>query len=134
MEPKIGLQSRICIIGAGPAGLSHAHYLKKAGYSNVELLEINGDVGGKSYSLTFNNRSFDLGANYLTPDYTHIMEMAREVGAKLYAEKKPIAFNPENGKFEPLMKAVLKDTTLFAFIKAVSVISFSDESLTRYFQ
>lgn len=118
MEPKIGLQSRICIIGAGPAGLSHAHYLKKAGYSNVELLEINGDVGGKSYSLTFNNRSFDLGANYLTPDYTHIMEMAREVGAKLYAEKKPIAFNPENGKFEPLMKAVLKDTTLFAFIKS----------------
>ncbi len=118
MAPSIGLQSRICIIGAGPAGLSHAHYLKKAGYNNVEVLELSSNVGGKSHSMTFNNRSFDLGANYVTPDYTHIMEMAREVGAKLYHEKMPIAFNPETGEFSPLMKAVLKDTNVFAFAKS----------------
>jgi hypothetical protein len=116
MDNKIDPRARICIIGAGPAGLTHAHYLKKAGYNNVHLLEINSEVGGKSHTLTFNNRSFDMGANYLTPDYTHIMEMAAEYGAKMYHEKAPIAFNPSTGKFQSLMSAVLKDTSLFAFI------------------
>lgn len=118
MANKIPLDSRICIIGAGPAGLSHGHYLRKAGYDNIEILEINGKVGGKSHSLTFNNRSFDMGANYLTPDYTHVMEMAREVGAEMYHEKSPIAFNPETGKFMPLLKAVMEGTTFFAFAKS----------------
>lgn len=115
MNPKIAHESKICIIGAGPAGLSHAHYLKKAGYFNVDLLEINNKVGGKSHTLTFNNRSFDMGANYLTPDYTHIMKMAKEVDAELYHERAPIAFNPETGQFKSLMKAVLEGTTLFKF-------------------
>lgn len=118
MKPKISFDKRICIIGAGPAGLSHAHYLKKEGYSNVNLLEINGKVGGKSHSLTFNNRSFDMGANYLTPDYTHIMRMAKEVGAKMYHEKSPVAFNPETRKFRPLLKVVMEDTSFFAFVKS----------------
>jgi len=115
MAQKINTSASICIIGAGPAGLSHAHYLKKAGYHNVDILEVNGEVGGKAYSMTFNNRSFDLGANYLTPDYTHIMEMAKDVGAKTYAEKHPIAYDPTTAKFTPLLKAVLKDTSFFAF-------------------
>lgn len=118
MAPKISFDKRICIIGAGPAGLSHAHYLKKEGYFNVNLLEINAKVGGKSHTLTFNNRSFDMGANYLTPDYTHVMEMANEVGAKMYHEKSPIAFNPETGEFKPLLKAVMEGTSFFAFAKS----------------
>ncbi len=115
MTPKIPFTARICIIGAGPAGLSSAHYLRKAGYNNVQLLEINSKVGGKSHTLTFNNRSFDMGANYLTPDYTHVMEMAREVGAKMYHEKSPVAFDPASGAFSPLLKKVLEGTTFFAF-------------------
>jgi len=118
MNPKVALESKICIIGAGPAGLSHAYYLKKAGYLNVDILEINNKVGGKSHTLTFNNRSFDMGANYLTPDYTHIMKMAKEVGAKMYHERAPIAFNPETGKFKSLMKAVLEGTTVLKFAKS----------------
>lgn len=116
MAQKIPFSAKICIIGAGPAGLSHAHYLRKAGYFNVDILEINSEVGGKSHTVNFNNRSFDMGANYLTPDYTHVMEMAREVGAKMYHEKSPISFNPATGKFKPLFKAVLEGTNLFAFI------------------
>ena len=118
MATKIPLESKICIIGAGPAGLSHGHYLKKAGYNNIEILEINSKVGGKSNSKTFNNRSFDMGANYLTPDYTHVMEMAHDVGAKMYHEKAPIAFNTKSGKFTPLLKAVMEGTTVFSFFKS----------------
>ena len=118
MPNKIALDARICIIGAGPAGLSHAHYLRKEGYTNVDLLEKNHKVGGKSLTLTFNNRSFDMGANYLTPDYTHVMEMAKEVGAETYHEKAPVAYNPSTGKFTRLLKAVMKGTSFFAFAKS----------------
>jgi len=116
MPPKIPYQSRICIIGAGPAGLSHAHYLRKAGYNNVTVLEADGKVGGKCESLTFNHRSFDMGANYLTPDYVHIMRMAREVGAEMYTEKHPIVFNPVTRRFSKLFKAVTEGTTTIAFL------------------
>src|SRR5690554_2733450 len=37
---------RIVIIGAGPGGLSSAHYLREAGYTNVTVLERAGEVGG----------------------------------------------------------------------------------------
>jgi monoamine oxidase len=118
MIPKISKDARILIVGAGPAGLSHAHFLRKAGYDKVDILEINGKVGGKSHSLTFEHKSFDLGANYLTPDYVEILKMAKEVGAETYAEKNPIAFNPETGGFKPLLKAVMEETTFFAFAKS----------------
>ena len=116
MPPKIPFEARICIIGAGPAGLSHAYYLRKAGYDNVTILEANGKVGGKCESLTFNHRSFDMGANYLTPDYVHIMRMARDVGARLYTEKGPIVFNPATRQFSKLFKAVTEGTTTLAFL------------------
>lgn len=118
MTPKITKDARILIVGAGPAGLSHAHFLRKAGYDKVDLLEINGKVGGKSHTLTYEHKSFDLGANYLTPDYKEILKMAKEVGAKTYAEKNPVAFNPETGKFKPLLKAVMEETSFFAFAKS----------------
>ncbi len=41
---------RICIVGAGPAGLSCAMYLEKAGYNNYTIFEKSEKVGGKAYS------------------------------------------------------------------------------------
>jgi len=41
---------RIAIIGAGPAGLSAAMNLEKAGYSNYTILEKSDHVGGKCHS------------------------------------------------------------------------------------
>ena len=37
---------KICIIGAGPAGLSAGMYLEKKGYTNYQILERNDHVGG----------------------------------------------------------------------------------------
>ena len=42
--------TRICIIGAGPAGTSAAMYLEKAGYENYVIYEKSGRVGGKAFS------------------------------------------------------------------------------------
>lgn len=83
--------SRICIIGAGAAGLSAAYFLKSRGYSSVTVLEAADRVGGKCHSVDFKGRSFDLGANYVTAAYSEVRKLAREFGAELYTESKTVA-------------------------------------------
>ena len=78
--------SRIAIIGAGPAGLSTAWFLGKQGFRNVTVLEKLGRVGGLCKSLTIDGMSYDLGANYITWAYTETRRIAKEVGAKTYKE------------------------------------------------
>ena len=85
--------SRIVVVGAGPAGLFTAYYLKKNGYKNVTVLEKLGRVGGLCRTITSGGRSFDLGANYVTPAYKHVLALANEVGAKLYSEEPFVAMS-----------------------------------------
>ena len=93
-----GLDHRICIIGAGAGGLSAAHFLKKRGYKNVTVLESTGRVGGKCQSLAYGGRSFDIGANYVTSDYTEVLRLAKEFDATLYTEAKmTVASFPPDG-------------------------------------
>ena len=42
----IGNDRRIVVIGAGPGGIISAYRLREAGYTNVRVLEKDGDVGG----------------------------------------------------------------------------------------
>jgi cation diffusion facilitator CzcD-associated flavoprotein CzcO len=42
----IGKDSRILVIGAGPGGIISAYQFREAGYTNVKVLEQDGDVGG----------------------------------------------------------------------------------------
>lgn len=42
----IGKDSRIIVIGAGPGGIISAYQFREAGYTNVKVLERDGDVGG----------------------------------------------------------------------------------------
>jgi hypothetical protein len=83
MRPK---NSRICIIGAGAAGLAAAHYLKERGYTKVTVLEATDRVGGKCHSINFRGRAFDLGANYVTAAYSEVLRLAGKFDAALYTE------------------------------------------------
>ncbi len=84
--PRIPKDSRIAIIGAGPAGLSAAWFLEKHGFENVTVLEKLGRVGGLCKSITIKGMSYDLGANYLTWAYEETLKIADEVGADTYME------------------------------------------------
>jgi protoporphyrinogen oxidase len=88
LRPK---DTRICIVGAGAAGLSAAYYLQRRGYTGVTVLEAADRVGGKCHSVDFKGRSFDLGANYVTAAYVEVRKLAREFGVDLYTESKTIA-------------------------------------------
>jgi protoporphyrinogen oxidase len=60
---------RICIIGGGPAGLTMAMYLEKAGYENYEILEKNAWVGGKCNSPEYKGKRYEMGAIMGVPSY-----------------------------------------------------------------
>jgi hypothetical protein len=130
--PKISKDARICIVGAGAAGLSTAYFLKKQGYRNISILEKTGRIGGLCCSITYNSRSFDLGANYLTPAYKEVLKMAEEVGAKLYSEGPGQVYNPAKSQpgqpvYTSILQAVTEGTDLVTF--AASVARFTWERL-----
>lgn len=82
---------RICLVGAGPAGILTAWYLRERGFRDVVVLEKLGRVGGRARTIGADGRSFDLGANYVTPAYREIRRLARRVGATMYSERPFIA-------------------------------------------
>ena len=65
--PKPG--EKVCIVGAGPAGIDIAVRLKERGFKNITLLESTGRVGGKSYDEYIDGFYRPLGTLYLTIDY-----------------------------------------------------------------
>jgi len=84
--PKPGRDARIAVVGAGPAGLSAAWFLKANGYRNVTVLEKAGRIGWHGMSITENYQTYDIGANYVTMEYVETLRIAKTVGAKLYFE------------------------------------------------
>jgi len=113
--------TRVCIIGAGPGGLSMAYFLKMRGYKRVTVLESEGRVGGKCFSLTYRGRSFDIGANYVTSDYAEVLRLAKEFDAPLYSETKvAIATFPEAGPpvFADPFKVLTEHASIFALLWA----------------
>ena len=95
---KSDRNARILILGAGPGGLSAAHYLRRYGYKNVTVFEKLGRVGGLCRSVTEDNQSFDLGAAVVSPDYREVLKIARCTGARLEKVIGTAAFSLESGE------------------------------------
>jgi hypothetical protein len=110
--------SRICIVGAGAAGLSAAYRLKERGYANVVVLEAQHRVGGKCRSVDFRGRSFDVGANYVTAAYSEVRKLARTFGLALYTEPATTtaAISDSNKvTFNTPLRAILRNQSFLAF-------------------
>nr|CAG8565796.1 15096_t:CDS:10 [Entrophospora candida] len=75
--------SRIGIIGAGPAGISAAHFLKKEGYTNVIILESDSHIAGKSSTCYVDGRGFDVGALMVGNNYKNIKSLAKELNCQM---------------------------------------------------
>src|SRR5512143_72046 len=70
-------QPRIAIIGAGPAGMSAAWFLKQNGYRHVRVFEKLGRVGGKCLSFTYEGRQFDMAALEMLAGYGDVLDIAK---------------------------------------------------------
>lgn len=115
----IDRDARIVIVGAGPSGLSTAHFLRKHGYRNVTILERHNRVGGQCRTVTEHQLAFDLGATFVSPDFHEVKRLARGVGAELES------FGGAEGMtFDPLTKTVRLRKLTDYFVGSKSGIDF----------
>ncbi|WP_413577996.1 FAD-dependent oxidoreductase [Bdellovibrio sp. HCB290] len=97
---------RIGIVGGGPGGLSAAHRLQKAGFTNVVVLERAPEVGGKTETIQYQGQNYEMGAIMSGPSYEEVVRLAAEVGEKI------VPFSPgadtvvEADPASPKMKAM----------------------------
>ena len=80
--PKINgpkRREKVCIVGAGPAGVHMATRLKEKGFRKIKIFEKSGRVGGKSYDTIINGVYRPQGTIFLTADYfDNLVKLARK--------------------------------------------------------
>lgn len=89
---------KICIIGAGPAGLSAAVHLEKNGYTDYAILEREDHVGGKCHSPYHDGKRFEMGAIMGCPTYYAVHELELFGGVDHNGPKLERAYRKQNGK------------------------------------
>jgi protoporphyrinogen oxidase len=98
---------RVGIIGGGLAGLSCAYELRKAGIAPI-IFEKDEQCGGRIRNLPVGASQIPIGAIMLTPDYTELISLIKELGLEreihrislsesaLLVGKKPLQLNPSS--------------------------------------
>jgi hypothetical protein len=101
---RISPEKRICILGAGPGGLSLAHFLQKRGYSLVDVYEKESIVGGKAKGVWCESRNEYVGSGQYTINsrYTEMLALADEFGIDLLGDDSVF----ENAFFEHIEDVV----------------------------
>lgn len=102
---------RVAILGAGPAGLSAAMNLEKAGFNNYTVLEKSDHVGGKCHSPEYHGRRYEMGAIMGVPSYYAVHDAEIFGGtthdgpnlARHYKNKEGKIIDPFNPKKNPLL-------------------------------
>ncbi len=90
--------ARICVIGAGPSGLSVASELRARGYANVVVLEASERVGGKSYTVDIAGRPHDLGATMGVPYmYDDVVRLGEASSARATAFPPQVQYDLTTG-------------------------------------
>ena len=77
--------TRICIVGAGAAGITAALTLKAKGYRRITIIEKESDhLGGKCHTLVTEDGPIDVGALYVLPNYPLVRKLAKQARVTLY--------------------------------------------------
>ena len=72
---------KVCIVGAGPAGLHMALELKLRNFTNLVIFERDNRVGGKSYDVHYRGLDQPLGTIFLIEEYfDNLIPLARRYG------------------------------------------------------
>ena len=72
---------RVCVVGAGPAGLAAAHRLARAG-ADVTVLEAAAHAGGRAYTDSAAGVRFDAGAQLVGSTFTRTLLLLGEAGGR----------------------------------------------------
>ena len=102
-------ERRIGIIGAGPAGLSAAYFLKQKGHNQVTVLEKNDRVGGKCHTVTYQGRTYEMGAIMSGPSYKEVKRLSAEFNQRIVefsrGNAESVEFDPAANRYQPISLA-----------------------------
>src|SRR5687767_2571569 len=77
--------SKVLIIGAGPAGLTAAYELARAGVTDIAVLEATRQVGGLAQTVNYKGNRIDIGghrffskSDWVTDWWLHMLPLAHE--------------------------------------------------------
>jgi len=83
-DPAVrGPHRRVAVIGAGAAGVSAAHYLRRKGYARVTLFDRLPRVGGKCHTEVVDGRSYERGALVVGGPYRRVRALVAEAGLRI---------------------------------------------------
>lgn len=102
-EPAAAAQERrtVCVVGAGPSGLTAARELERLGH-RVVVLESEDEVAGKAASVRIDGRVYDLGAHICTTRYTELLSLACELGVETEPTTPAFVYDIPNCSVEPM--------------------------------
>lgn len=121
---------KICVIGAGPAGLSTAYELAKKGHK-VDVYEADKQVGGMSRSIELWGQIVDLGPHRYFSSDKRINDLWLEVAGDDYQEVDRITRIYYKGKyFYYPLKVMNVLSSLGIFTSAACMLSYFKEKLS----
>lgn len=98
-------QPRIAIIGAGPAGMSAAWFLKQNGYRHVRVFEKLERVGGKCLSFHYEGRQFDMAAHEMLAGYGDVMDIANALKVPTTGYQNVLVYDRVSRRYMDMMTA-----------------------------
>ncbi len=90
----------VAVVGAGPAGLSIARELERAGHRAI-VLEALPEVAGKCASIDVNDHAYDLGGHVCTTQYENVAKLAVELGVATEDTTQHRVYDMETGEATP---------------------------------
>ena len=96
---------KIAIVGGGLSGLVLAEGLQEKGYQKVTLFEEDTRLGGKINSISYQGKSYELGAIFGLPSYTNLKKLMDRYNIKADGPKlSRINYNAAGEKTQPIPK------------------------------
>lgn len=124
------------IIGGGISGLSAARYLKKQGYHDFELLELEGHVGGNAHSGKNSVSAYPLGAHYVTVannEDTFLTEFFRECGVITGFENNLPVYNEYYLCFDPEERLLINGQWQEGIVPDFGLPNHDKEQIKKFF-
>lgn len=125
--------SRICIVGAGAAGISAGYYLNKNHYKNFTIIEKESYIGGKCLSDKFDGHAgiFEMGGIELTKNQPYLFNVIDELNKDLpSAEQIHTVEMPPGYLISPYDGKVYPSTHLMHGLGLTEIIKFFEQAFS----